>query len=109
MKAVLALLIVAAMVTYSEAVTCYVCAACTEPSGEYDCGDSVTGCTKIDIDGIVARSCGVGSSAGCSKVNALGIKTTTCHCEGANCNSASTSAVSFLALLAPLVAAKLFN
>ncbi|XP_067951523.1 uncharacterized protein [Watersipora subatra] len=107
MKAVLAFLIVAAMVTYSEAVTCYVCADCSEPSGEFDCGNDVTGCTKVDLNGVVGRSCGGTGKKGCTSVKLLGVKTTSCYCEGANCNSASTSAVSFLALLAPLIAAKL--
>ncbi|XP_067951187.1 uncharacterized protein [Watersipora subatra] len=107
MKAVLAFFTVAAMVTYSEAVTCYVCADCSEPSGEFDCGNDITGCTKIDLNGVVGRSCGRSSKKGCTSL--LGVKTTTCYCEGDNCNSASTSAVSFLALLAPLIAAKLFN
>ena len=56
----------------------------------------------------VARGCG-NSGTTCSKKTVTGIVKERCGCEGDLCNSSGTTTVSMMAVIAPLLVAKLFN
>ena len=63
---------------------------------------------QVYMDVLVGRTCGNLGTV-CSNATIGGKSTTTCGCEGDLCNSAGTTTVSMIALIAPLLVPKLFN
>ncbi|XP_067950333.1 uncharacterized protein [Watersipora subatra] len=109
MKAVMMFIIISALISQLDAIRCYSCATCSKPTGVTNCGENVIGCTKVDVNGVVGRSCGTSCYAGCQAEKSGWMEMITCSCEGDLCNAADTVTISFFVFAAAFLAARLYN
>ncbi|KAH3891969.1 hypothetical protein DPMN_016079 [Dreissena polymorpha] len=90
----------------TDALNCYACTSVTDGN----CADTFksdgiatssvgcTACSKVEVNDLVTRACGIGSD-GCTDIEVLGIKTTTCICSSDLCNAAYHVTVSLTMIL----------
>ncbi|XP_052223189.1 uncharacterized protein LOC127839059 [Dreissena polymorpha] len=90
----------------TDALNCYACTSavngnCADPFKSDGIATSSLGCTacsKVKVEDVVTRACGVGSD-GCTDIEVLGITTSTCICSSDLCNAAYHVTVSLAMIL----------